>query len=523
MFRPAWWSDRHLITFAVIAAAVPLLWPHIPPLTDLPGHMASYHVSVSIAHSAALRHFFTFDWQLIGNLGVDLLVVPLSALFGVEVATKMIVVAIPTSTALALMLLARQANGRLPATALAAVPLVYNDPFLFGFVNYSLAAALALFGLLWWQRWPSDIRPGLRLVTFALVAAAVWLAHAIGWVMLGAMCGAAELHRRLAARDGHAPGNTARALMKTAVACLGLASPLILMRLGPHADHGSTNSWLWIQGMFWSVVKALRDRWSLWDAASVAVLIALVSAAMLRTAGLRFAPSLAWPALALLGLFICLPTGIDGSFYVNTRIVPYALALGVVAIDTAALTHPRQAMLAFAAALFCAARLIGNTASFYIYDASYTRELAAIDHLPHGAAVLTLVEMSCNPGLKHRLEHVPGLATVRRDAFVNVLWTIKGLQLLRDHVPQMGSFREDPSEFVAPPPGCVSYPSARTAFATAPLKAFSHVWLIGVPAAERPHDPRLVPVWAAGQSILYRITRDVPRASAVGLWGGSGR
>jgi hypothetical protein len=509
--RSDWWQSRGLLPLATLAAAAPLVWPRIPPFADVPGHMASYHVSVALSHSAALQRFFTFHWQLVGNLGVDLLVVPLAPLIGVEAATKLIVLAIPALTALALLLLARQAHGRLPATALAAVPLAYNSPFLWGFVNYSLAAALALLGLAWWQRWPSDERPLTRAAAFALVAATVWLCHAIGWLMLVSMCGSLELHRRVAAREGTGARPVVGALVGAAVACLGLALPFALMRLSQHADQGGMFGWFWLHQIFWAAVKLLRDRWPVWDVAATAVLALLVAAALFRLARLRLAPALAWPAVALAALFVCLPMSIDGSLYVNTRIVPYALALGVVAVDTSALSVSRQAQLALASALFCAARLLGNTASFVLYDQSYTRELGALDHLPRGATVLTLVEMGCD-GAQPRLEHIAGMATVRRDAFVNVLWTIKGLQLLRDRMPQAAPFRDDPSEFVSSA-RCASHQPARAAFATAPLNAFSHVWLIGVPADERPRNPRLAPVWAAASSVLYRVT---PAKSAAG-------
>ena len=347
MTRREWWQGRWICILAVLAAAVPLLWPRIPPFADVPGHMASYHVSVALARSATLQRFFAFDWQLVGNLGVDVLVVPLAHLFGVQLATKLIVLAIPALTALALLLLARQTHGRLPATALAAVPLAYNFPLLWGFVNYSLAAALALLGLALWQRWPSDQRPILRGTVFALLAAAVWLAHAIGWVMLVAMCGSFELHRRLSSREGSGAKPIVSALVGTAFACLGLLLPLILMRLSQHADQGGMFGWFWLHQLFWASVKLLRDRWPIWDGASMALLAALVAAALFRIARLRLAPPLFWPALALAALFICLPMSIDGSLYVNTRIVPYALALAIVAIDTSALSLPRQTVMAF--------------------------------------------------------------------------------------------------------------------------------------------------------------------------------
>ena len=58
----------------VLLSCVPLLWPDVPPLTDLPGHMGRYRVQLDLATSPDLQQYFGFDWQVIGNLGVDLLV-----------------------------------------------------------------------------------------------------------------------------------------------------------------------------------------------------------------------------------------------------------------------------------------------------------------------------------------------------------------------------------------------------------------------------------------------------------------
>lgn len=499
-----WWNGRWTVPLAALTTSVPLLWPRIPPLADVPGHMASYHVSTALQYSPALQRFFDFHWQLIGNLGVDLAVVPLTTLFGVESATKLVVLAIPVLTALGLLLVARGTHGRVPATALAALPLVYNHPFIFGFVNYSLSAALALLGLAVWLRWPAGRRPVLRAATFAAIAASVWLAHAIGWVMLGTMCGAAELCAR---RRGGATWS--RALIGTATTCLCLIAPIVLIAFGPRADHSSAQGWLAWHDLARGGVEMLRDRWLVWDLVATALLLALVGAALIRLGGLRLAPLALWPAVALAALFVLAPLQLNGSMFVNTRIAPYALALAIVAIDASALAPSRRAALALGCALLCAARLAGNTVSFGLYDASYTRELAALDHLPRGAAVLTLTEMPCrlwyNKWGEPRLEHIAGMATVRRDAFTNVLWDIKGLHLLTNRMQKAGWFRSDPSELVSSVDRCPFYSKPRAVLAGAPLGAFSHLWMIGVPPTDRPDDPRLRPIWESSDSALYEI------------------
>ena len=43
--RP-WWETRVAVAIAVIAAAIPLIYPSIPPLVDLLGHMGRYRVEL---------------------------------------------------------------------------------------------------------------------------------------------------------------------------------------------------------------------------------------------------------------------------------------------------------------------------------------------------------------------------------------------------------------------------------------------------------------------------------------------
>jgi hypothetical protein len=69
---------------------VALLWPAIPPLIDLPTQMARYRVGLDLGSSPYLSLYYDYRWALFGNLGVDLLVVPLARLFGPELAVKLI-------------------------------------------------------------------------------------------------------------------------------------------------------------------------------------------------------------------------------------------------------------------------------------------------------------------------------------------------------------------------------------------------------------------------------------------------
>ncbi|MFL6863180.1 MAG: hypothetical protein ACJ8DZ_09290, partial [Allosphingosinicella sp.] len=55
-----WWEHPALLGVVVLLSAVPLLWPGIPPLVDLPGHMGRYAVQLDIDGSPALQAFYDF-------------------------------------------------------------------------------------------------------------------------------------------------------------------------------------------------------------------------------------------------------------------------------------------------------------------------------------------------------------------------------------------------------------------------------------------------------------------------------
>src|SRR5215213_6653695 len=172
-----WWENRLLLAVLIVASAVPLLYPPIPPLVDLLGHMGRYRVALDLHTSTWLPLYYEYHWAAIGNLGVDLLVMALAPLTGLEPAVKLIVLAIPPLTVAGFLWVAREVHGRIPPSAFFAVPLALAHPFLFGFVNFALSMALAFLAFGLWLHLGRINRTGLRAMLFVPISLIVIFCH----------------------------------------------------------------------------------------------------------------------------------------------------------------------------------------------------------------------------------------------------------------------------------------------------------------------------------------------------------
>jgi hypothetical protein len=496
-----WWETRWFALAAVLLSAVPLLWPAVPPLNDMPGHLGRYHVAASLADSPWLQRHWLYVWRPIGNLGVDLLVMPLIPLLGVEPAAKLVVVLIPPLTVASLIWLSRESGGRASPALPFAFPLAYAFPFQFGFVNFCLSAALALAALALWLRLAREGRLVLRAALFVPIALLLWLAHCFGWAMFGLFVFGVELVRVR-------PGATgwAAAAMRAGLACVPLALPLVPMLAGAASGNGDGlgASWEWLAKAA-ALPSLLRERWSGYDLLSSVALLLLCWAA-LRSRLLRVDPMIG-AAAAIGGIaWLLLPYRLLGGAYVDIRMAPFVVALLIAGIRLRP-GHERLApVLAIAASLFFVVR-IATTTIVFVAAAQLQESAAAVGPLiPRGASVLVAVQVTCKGWADRRLGHVAGLVLARRDIFDNSEWTLPGQQLLQDRRPDAAPFRADPSQLI--------YPDSCRArqFTFADLvggfdrAAFDYVWTIDMPArAALAQD--VVRVAQRGPSTLYRVAR----------------
>ncbi len=499
--RP-WWESRWVLGAVVLLTMAPLAYPQVPPLVDLFGHMGRYRVELDLGSSPWLQQYYDYHWAAIGNLGVDIFVLLLAPLVGLEPAVKIIVMAIPPLTAIGFLWVAREVHGRVPPTAFFALPFIYGYPFLFGFVNFALSVAFAFLAFGLWLRLGRLERTRLRGWLMVPISLAVFFTHTYGWGLLGLMCFSADAVRL------HDRGRSWwRAGIEAALHCSVMALPLLVMFAWRSETHGGSTSgwyewklkWRWIQ-------SALRDRWKPFDLASLAVAAAVFVYALISRK-LTLSRNLAFSALVLAAFFAILPRIIFGSAYADMRLVPYLMAVALLAIRFRGRPDRRMAhVLAVLALLFFATRTAANTLSLGMAGDDQRAKLHAVDRMPIGARVITLTGMTCReywPLLRN--SHLGAMVIVRREGFSNDQWLMEGMNLLDLKYRAAGYFAADPSQLVRPT-ACRDFlhRNIEQSLSSLPRKDFDYVWLIDVPR----YDPKVTKgmrvVWRGPGSILYQ-------------------
>ena len=513
---PRWLQSRWLWWVVAALAALPLILPPVAPLTDLGGHLGRYAVQVDHGRSADLAQWYGFRWNLIPNLGVDILVEWLAPLLGLEQALRLIVAAIPVLQALGILALCKAVHRRITPLALFALPLAYCYPLHFGFLNFVLGQALATLALALWifMGRRAIAHSGwlvARWIVFVPIACALWTCHLVAWALFCAFAGMGEVAPCV---QGQRPDWRGLGRVAVRVSCLLTPQLLRMVWPLPASGHGATRDFFLPELKLLYPLMPLRDRWLAWDVAAAAVLLALVVWAMRRRApdtdardpriGLRLG------VLALGIVYLAMPGTIFGSSLADMRLVPFLLMIALVSARPLYRPHGwlSWARLAWLGAGFALARLLGNVLSLWLAGQAMAADLAALDSVPHGARVASLVVEECVvsilPWQRERRTHLGGYAIARRHAFSNEQWVIPGGQLLQVHAPQAGAFGTDESQLVKPD-DCAKPNTISRRLAELPRAAFDYVWIIDSDAVRAVAGA--VPVRRTPGSVLYRIVR----------------
>lgn len=501
------------VTFVCALFILPWLFVRIPPMIDVPGHIGRLAVAAA-PDDSALHLFFRFTWLPVLNLGSDALILTLSPAMGVIGATWLVCVATTLFTALGIIAIARALNSR-GATALpSALIFVINWPFLYGFLNYSLALGCSLLAVALWFR--LEHRRRLRAGLFLILLPLLMVCHAVGGAIAPVIIASQEAGRRAIWKRANWTRSTALDL----ISALWPLSGVVVGALGwtwMVPPTGGQTRWL-IGQKAEAVLMALRDQNIVLDIASVAAALAVIFIG--RSWGARFRGGTLLPVLMIVGLVLLAPSVLNDAHHVDTRLAPVAPMLALALQDWTRVAPSCRRLVTVAGAFLLIVRLIVTTVSFIGYDRSYAAELAALDKIRDGSRILSFVKVGCklSDWRRHRLEHLPNVASVTRNAWVNAHWEMAGVNMLRVRYRPDPFYDKDPSQFVFPE-RCIDMTLPATArvrrtvretLALAPIDRVDYVWLIGTRLPPDYAGPPLDKLWSNGGSELYAVRDPVP-------------
>lgn len=402
-----------------LLASLPVLAAAYPQMVDYPAHLARFHVMLERDHSAYLQEYYGFKWRWMGNLGADLLIRPLAAVFPLELAGRIIAGLIPLLTGLGILAVEWALRRRIGAGALLAMAFIWSPALLLGFLNFGLSLAAALFAFALWVL--LDGRPW-RAALFVPIGFIVWLAHVSGWGALGLMIFGYEWSRSKSWRAFIAP--------------LPVALPILALLFGAGtkgmASYGYGEAIPVYKWAIWT--QAMRDGWQALDYASLLLVLGVLSYAAIRR---RIDPRLGWGTLLLLLSSLALPRHIFAGDLVDARMVSTGLMIGCLALSW---RLPRWALL-LVPVLFLG-RLAVTTTEWQRSSLETARLLRFVDQVPRGARIAALVVTERNEWAFNPQEHIAGYLLVRRDALINANFALPMVHMLT--INEGGKFFRDP-------------------------------------------------------------------------------
>jgi hypothetical protein len=507
------------ILFAVLMAiaAIPILLNPLPPLSDYINHLARMQVIANVHSDPDLSRYYEIDWQVIPNLMMDLILPPVLRIMNVYVAGQLY-----TLLSFALILsgtvaLNRQLFGRWSALPLVAAPLLYNDVFFVGTMNYVFGIGLTLWALTAWIALRERGRT-LRLSLSALFVLGLFFCHLFALGVYGVGLFAFESQRlwtacrRVRGSPDQAAAHRAMPSLIVDFVMTGLpflSVPVLLM--------ASPTRGLW--DFDWQIGGKMEGLLFVIRAYSpvIAYLLAAIAAGAAAWAFRRRELSLHGFGLALLVVgavaYMALPRVMFETYMVDTRL-PISLALILIACVDVDLRRPLARRLFAVGVIVILAVRVGEVEYKWRQLSATTKSFRqSVQLLPRGAKV-AVAYADPNGGDRLRdygLVHADCIAIIDRSALVTTEFTVVGKQIL--HARPAYRNRVDIEDGTPPMIGTLVRVADRSD--TDPddywgrwTSDYDYLYVLFTkPDFKNPDRAHLAEIFAGDRFILYRIER----------------
>jgi hypothetical protein len=505
------------ILFLVLMAiaAIPILLNPLPPISDYINHLARMHVIATINSDPDLHRYYEIDWQVIPNLMMDLIVPLFVRVMNVYLAGQLY-----TLLSFALIIsgtaaLHRQLFGRWSALPLIAFPLLYNDVFLVGTMNYVFGIGLMLWAL---ATWISLRERGLllRLSVSTLFVLGLFFCHLFVLGVYGLGLLAYELRRLwngyVVTRGEGGTVAARRALPALALDFVATGLPFLLV---PALLMLSPTRGLW--DYYWRMHGKLDGLIFVIQAYSqlVAVALAVLALGAAMWARRRRALSIHGFGFALLAvgavIYLALPRVMFETYMVDLRL-PISLAFILIACVDADFRRPMARRIFAAGVVLVLAVRVGEV-EYKWSQLSVTTDSfrQSVQLLNRGAKVaVAYADPDGGDYLRdYGLVHADCIAVIDRSALVTTEFTVVGKQILHARPAYRG--RVDTQDGTPPMIGTLVRVADRP---DTNLGDYWRRWttdydylyvLFTKPNFENPDPAHLTEIFAGDRFMLYRI------------------
>lgn len=469
-----------LAALAAVLSLVPVLLVPIPGFNDAPVHMARHHILAVAPLGGALSGLFTVQWHWIANLGADIPAVLLGRWLGGEMATRIVTALIGPLTIAGIVALSRAAHGRVSASAMLALPFVFHQAWMYGFLNYGVGTALALLVAAWRLGRTKESLAGQ--FGLGLAALAVFTAHLASWAVLLLLAAGLELGAMRSPRD------LWPAFRRNAPLLLPLV-PFVLWRSG---EGGSDFLFAYEDALLTKVavfVGALRGTWMALD---FTLMLACVLSAILawRWSGRKVDRRLFTAGLLLTLATLAVPTYFLSSWAWGSdmRTAPFAIILFILSIKPAADPRRERIIAAMGFSLFLV-RLTSVTWVWAERSPILEQRLSMLNAVPRGGRLgYIYVPASCDGWMLRPDEKLASYAVPRREAFVNTLFMLDKARLVTIRDPHFQARWTSDSQRVRNPcPGTEqNVPTLARRLDAMRQDRFDAIWVSGVAQRDLP-------------------------------------
>jgi hypothetical protein len=188
-------QHRGLLVFhlaLLLATVAPMLSVEIPPLADLPNHLARLHILANLETIPALKENYQVVPTITPNLLVDWMLTPMARIWSVYDVGRAFVVASMAITYGGVLLLNVMLSSRLTVWPALALPILYNHAFSWGFLNFNFGVGVVLWAFALWLclRKRNAV---VRSAALLSISAVLYLTHMLAFGLFAAVVSAHSL------------------------------------------------------------------------------------------------------------------------------------------------------------------------------------------------------------------------------------------------------------------------------------------------------------------------------------------